>query len=265
MEKNKDSLLDARSVTMQFGGLKALNNIDVHVKKSEVLGVIGPNGSGKTTFFNVITGIYVPTEGTIEYLGQPLNGLSVQKIASMGILRTFQSSRLWNELSILDNLLLGMWLKPRPGVFHALFSRGKLEKDFSTKAERALDIAEVFNPELAEKPYRMVKELPLVDRRRVEICRALLADPQLLLLDEPAAGMDTAETRELMEDIEKLRQQREGLGIIIIEHDMSVISTIAHRVVAFNFGQKIAEGSFNEVKENTEVKEAYLGKEYVGT
>lgn len=266
MEMNKEQpLLSAKNVVMQFGGLKALNDIDVYVNRGEVLGIIGPNGSGKTTFFNVITGIYVPTEGRIDYLGEMLNGLNVQQISKKGILRTFQSSRLWNDLSILDNLLLGMWLKPRPGVIQALFNRKAIDTDFAQKAERALELAEVFNPELAEKPYRRVKDLPLVDRRRIEICRALLADPELLLLDEPAAGMDTAETRELMEDIDKLRKQREGIGIIIIEHDMSVISSIANRVVALNFGQKIAEGSFNEVKQNKEVKEAYLGKEYVST
>jgi branched-chain amino acid transport system ATP-binding protein len=264
MKTNDTHLLHASGIVMQFGGLKALNDIDVMVKENEVLGVIGPNGSGKTTFFNVITGIYTPTAGTIRFAGQNLAGLKPQEIARLGILRTFQNSRLWNELSILDNLLLGMWLKPRPGLFSALFKREELENDFLEKIDRAVSLARIFNEELAKNPYRLIKELPLVDRRRIEICRALLADPHLLLLDEPSAGMDHGETQELMDDIKKIKESRERVGIIIIEHDMSVISRIAERVVAFNFGKKIAEGSFDEVKMNTEVKEAYLGKEYVG-
>ena len=247
---------------MSFGGLKALNDVTVTLSNNEILGLIGPNGSGKTTFFNVTTGIYCPTEGSILFEDRDIAGATPQDIARGGVLRTFQSSRLWLELSILDNLLLGMWMREKPSTLTAVLRHKKVKEDFARKAVEALDIMSVFSEELAENPYRQVKELALVDRRRVEISRALLARPRLLLLDEPAAGMDPSETRELMSDIRKMKERVGNLGVIIIEHDMDVISDIAERVVVFNFGRKIAEGTFTEIRGNKEVREAYLGKEY---
>jgi branched-chain amino acid transport system ATP-binding protein len=257
---DRRSLLEARGIVMNFGGLKALNGVDVEVRPNEILGLIGPNGSGKTTFFNVVTGIYRPTAGSILFQGREIAGRSSREIAGLGVIRTFQSSRLWFSLSILDNVLLGMYLRPHPGIWQTLFRHRALERDFSRKAEEALAVLSLFDPELARNPYRRAQDLSLVDRRRVEIARAVVAGPRLLLLDEPAAGMDVAETRQLMQDIRRLKEERKDLGVIVIEHDMSVISTIAERVVVLNFGRKITEGSFEQIRANPEVREAYLGK-----
>ena len=254
------ALLKAENIVMQFGGLKALNGVDVEVYKDEILGLIGPNGSGKTTFFNIVTGIYQQTSGNVAFNGGSLNGKSSQEIARQGVIRTFQTSRLWFDMSILDNVLLGMYMREKPGLFTSVFNPKLLKADFEEKVDEAKKVLSIFDPELASNCYRKTKDLSLVDRRRVEICRAIVARPKLLLLDEPAAGMDVSETSDLMKDIQKLKAEKEEIGIIIIEHDMMVISSIAERVVVFNFGKKIAEGTYEEIKSNTEVREAYLGK-----
>ena len=255
-------LLEASKIVMNFGGLKALNGVDVKVREKEILGLIGPNGSGKTTFFNVITGIYHLTSGSLNYKNRSIVRKTSQEIARLGIIRTFQSSRLWLDLSIMDNLLLGMWMRPKPGIFKTIFRYRDIKEDFSRKTEDVIKVLSIFSPGLANSLYKRVGELTLGDRRRVEICRAFLAEPKLLLLDEPSAGMDPSETQRLMNDIQKLKGECGNIGIIVIEHDMGVISQIAERVVVFNFGKKIAEGSFGEIRNNHEVKEAYLGKEF---
>ena len=260
MGDNK-KLLDARNVVMNFGGLKALDGVDVHVNENEILGLIGPNGSGKTTFFNVITGLYHLTDGEVFFEGMDITDKTPQEIARLGIIRTFQSSRLWFELSVLDNVILGMYMREKPSLISSFFQYNRVRSDLESKAEEAKSLLNEFNPELADNCYKRAQELALVDRRRVEICRALVAHPKLLLLDEPSAGMDPAETKELMDDIKRVRETRIGLGIIIIEHDMTVISTVAERVVVFNFGKKIAEGDFSQIRLNKEVREAYLGKD----
>ena len=259
--QNKDALFEGKQVTMRFGGLKALDAVDISVHKNEVVGLIGPNGAGKTTMFNVITGMYQATAGRLIFKGEELRGKAPQEIAGLGVIRTFQHPRLWFDISVLDNLLLGMYMQPHPGLFAALFQNRRLKKDLKRKTEKALAVLAVFDSELAGKHSRKIRELSLVELRRVEICRALLAQPKLTLLDEPAAGMDPSETCQLMEDIEKVRREREGLGIIIIEHDMQVIAGIAHRVVVLNFGAKIAEGTFDQLVDNPEVRQAYLGSE----
>lgn len=258
---NHNTLFEGSRVTMQFGGITALDQVDISVEPDTVLGLIGPNGAGKTTMFNVITGMYKPTAGQLLFKGAEISGRTPQEIAKMGIIRTFQHPRLWFDISVLDNLLLGMYLQPHPGLLSAIFKRSRLNEDFKRKIGQALDMLSIFDPELVDKHNRKVKELSLVDLRRVEICRAALADPQLMLLDEPAAGMDPSETCQLMEDIEKIRKERSGLGVIIIEHDMEVISGIAQKVVVLNFGEKIAEGAFKELANSPEVCQAYLGVE----
>jgi len=258
----QDKVLEAKDIVISFGGLKALNGINLYLKRNEILGLIGPNGSGKTTFFNVVSGLYTPDSGSVIFNSETITGKTPQAIASLGVIRTFQTSRLWNELSILDNLLLGTFMQKKPGIASTLFTYKKVKEDFKRKGEEALALLSIFNPELVRTRSRRAKELALVDRRRVEITRAILTKPQILLLDEPAAGMDPAETRQLMEDISKIKQEKKELSIIIIEHDMAVISTIAERVVVFNFGKKIAEGLFSEISANKEVREAYLGKEH---
>jgi ABC-type branched-subunit amino acid transport system ATPase component len=254
-------LLNTEALTMQFGGLKALNSVNITVYEDQVLGLIGPNGAGKTTFFNMLTGIYTPTEGDITFNSTSLVGKTPTDIARAGVIRTFQTCRLWDNMSILENLLLGTYMRPRPGLFETLFKFTKVKDDFAEKAEEALDTVKRFDSTLADKHDRKVSELSLVERRRVEISRAILTKPKLLLLDEPAAGMDPSETRQLMDDIIKLRTTFAKMSILLIEHDMTFMSGIADRVAILNFGTKIAEGSFDEVKTNPEVVAAYLGVE----
>ncbi len=252
-------LLETRSLTMQFGGLRALNSVDVAIQEGQIFGLIGPNGAGKTTFFNMLTGIYRPTEGEILMHGASQVGKSPAQIAQEGTVRTFQACRLWDSMSILENLLLGTYMRPRPGLFQTLFQYNKVKADFAAKAEEALDTVGKFDQGLASDHNRRVSELSLVDRRRVEISRAILAHPKLLLLDEPAAGMDPSETRQLMDDITKMQRRYPKMSVLLIEHDMTVISGIAERVAILNFGEKIAEGTFDEIKNNKDVVAAYLG------
>ncbi len=254
-------LLETRELTIRFGGLAAVNKVDFRIDPTEVVGLIGPNGSGKTTFFNLLTGIYRPTSGEIEYLGEKLVGLPAFKIAKRGIARTFQNNRLFLNLSVLDNVLIGMHPHQDSNWFDAIFRRRTVEREFGEGVVKGLALLEGFSRELAENCYRRAADLPQADRRKVEICRALASNPKLLLLDEPSAGMSPEETEELMEDIRRIRERTKEIGIIIIEHDMMVIREVAERVVVLNYGRKIAEGSFQKISENEEVLEAYLGKE----
>jgi branched-chain amino acid transport system ATP-binding protein len=253
-------LLETQDLTIQFGGLTAVSEVAFHVTQGEVIGLIGPNGSGKTTFFNLITGIYRPTSGDILFQGNSTLGLQPFEIVRRGIARTFQNNRLFSNLSTLDNVIIGMHHKQRSQWYDAIFRNRFSKRELNDAAHKALDLISYFSQELADDPYKKAGELPQAHRRRLEICRALAADPILLLLDEPSAGMDPEETSSLMGDIRKIQTRRSDIGIIIIEHDMTVIENIADRVVVFNYGQKIAEGSFVEIARNPEVLEAYLGE-----
>jgi branched-chain amino acid transport system ATP-binding protein/sulfate-transporting ATPase len=257
------SLLKTEGLTVRFGGLVAVDQVDLHIDEGETLGLIGPNGSGKTTFFNAVTGLYKPTAGEVLFRGDSLKGLEPHQICRRGIARTFQASRLCLELSVFDNVLIGMYSQLRSGVFDALFRRRRLMAEIRRAMAQAADLLAVFNPDLPERGFHRVGELPQIDRRRVEICRALAARPRLLLLDEPSAGMNPEETLELMKDLLKVRDQMPEISLVIIEHDMFVIEGVSSRVVAFNYGRKIAEGTFQKVAANDEVREAYLGKEAV--
>lgn len=254
-------LLETKGLTIRFGGLAAVSGVDFRIDEEEVVGLIGPNGSGKTTFFNLLTGIYKPTEGTIRYLGENLVGLSAFRIARKGIARTFQNNRLFLNLSVLDNVMIGMHAKQDSTWFDAVFRRSRVEREFAEGTEKAILLLSQFSEEMAAHCYQRAADLPQADRRRVEICRALASDPKLLLLDEPSAGMSPDETRRLMEDIRKVRERMKGIGIIVIEHDMRVIQEVAERVVVLNYGRKIAEGTFREISQEKEVLEAYLGRE----
>jgi len=254
-------LLETKQLTIHFGGLAAVNEVDFHMVEGEVVGLIGPNGSGKTTFFNLLTGIYRPTGGFIQYQGENLVGLPAFKIAKRGIARTFQNNRLFLNLSVLDNILIGMHPHQGSNWFDAIFWRRYTERELRTGVEKGLTLLNQFGQDLAENCYRRAADLPQADRRRVEICRALASNPRLLLLDEPSAGMSPEETEVLMEDIRKVRERVKGIGMVIIEHDMMVIKAVAERVVVLNYGRKIAEGTFEEISNNEEVLEAYLGRE----
>jgi len=249
-----------KNLSISFGGLMAVDHVDMEVFPEEILGLIGPNGSGKTTIFNMITGLYIPTDGNFFFEGESLLGKPAHVIARKGIARTFQMSRLCLDLSVLDNILIGTHCQQKSGFLDSVFRRGRLANEGAEAGDKALHLLSVFNEELIDKAGEPAGLLPLLDRRRVEICRAMVGEPKLLLLDEPSAGMNPEEKEELMTDIRTIQEASKGVSIIIVEHDMTVIRFITNRVIALNYGRKIAEGTFDEVSRNTEVREAYLGK-----
>lgn len=257
---SNEFLLETKGLTIRFGGLVAVRDLNSHVAKGEVLGLIGPNGSGKTTYLNLITGIYPPTRGEITFMGESIAGLAPFQLVHKGIARTFQNSRLFSNLSVLDNIIIGMHHKQRTQWYDAIFRNRLARQELRDSAGRAMDLLEHFGKELIDERFKKAIELPQAYRRKLEICRALASDPLLLLLDEPAAGMDQEETFVLMEDIRRILDWKRDLGIIIVEHDMMVIKNIAERVLVINYGEKIAEGTFDHVCRNPEVVTAYLGE-----
>lgn len=260
MNANHGNLLTTRDLTIQFGGLVAVDHVNIDVKRNSIMGLIGPNGSGKTTIFNMITGLYIPTSGEIQFNGDSLIGKPAHVIARKGVARTFQTSRLCLDLSVQDNVFIGMHSGQKQGLFSAIFNRKLVGEEIGAAREKAFFLLNIFNPDLINRAGEPAGRLPQIDRRRVEICRAMVMDPRLLLLDEPSAGMNPGEIDELMEDIRKVQQASTDITIVIVEHVMSVIRSITDHVVVLNFGRKIAEGTFHDVSNNQEVREAYLGK-----
>jgi branched-chain amino acid transport system ATP-binding protein/sulfate-transporting ATPase len=252
-------LLQARGLTKRFGGVVALDDFNVDVHPNEILGLIGPNGSGKTTFFNVVTGIYGVDAGHIAFDGTDITGASPQAVYRAGIARTFQRSRLSLPLSILDNIMIGNHKRLNQGLWFNLMRRRQLEAEFAASYRSARALIEVFEPHLAERMFEPVAGLPMIDRRRIEICRALISEPKLLLLDEPSAGMTHDETAQLMDDILQVRKRLDDLTIVLVEHEMGVIERITDRCAVLNFGRKVAEGPYREVAADPQVQEAYLG------
>ena len=253
------ALLEARGLVKRFGGVLALDGLDLAVAPSEIIGLIGPNGSGKTTFFNVITGIYAADAGGVIFDGVDITAVSSRAVYRAGISRTFQRSRLSLPLSIFDNIMIGNHKRLHQGLWFNLVSRGEFKREFEASYRAARALVEVFEPALASRMFEPVVGLPMIDRRRIEICRALISEPKLLLLDEPSAGMTHDETAELMNDILLVRERNKDLTIIIVEHEMGVIERITNRCVVLNFGRKIAEGAYREVAGDAQVQEAYLG------
>jgi len=254
-------LLGVQALSCRFGGLVALDTLDLTVASGAILGLIGPNGSGKTTFFNVVTGIYPASEGRVEFEGRDITGFAPQKVYRAGIARTFQRSRLCLPLSIFDNLMIGNHGRLNQGLVFNLVRRRAFRRQFEQSFEEARELVVLFDSPLADRLFEPIASIPMIDRRRIEICRALISRPKLLLLDEPSAGMTQEETRALMDDILAVRARLEGLTIIIIEHEMNVIEEITERCVVLNYGRKIAEGSYREVAADRQVQEAYLGLE----
>ena len=253
------TLLETRGLTKHFGGVVALNGLNLSVAQNEIVGLIGPNGSGKTTFFNVITGIYSADSGQVAFDGADVTNASGRTIYQAGMSRTFQRSRLSLPLSIFDNIMVGNHKRLSQGLWFNLIKRRDFKREFEASYAAACALVEVFEPKLADHLFEPVAGLPMIDRRRIEICRALISTPKLLLLDEPSAGMTHEETAELMNDILLIRARNKDLTIIIVEHEMGVIERITNRCVVLNFGRKIAEGPYRAVAADPQVQEAYLG------
>jgi branched-chain amino acid transport system ATP-binding protein/sulfate-transporting ATPase len=256
--KDNAALLEAEGITKRFGGVIALDDLALEVAPNEIVGLIGPNGSGKTTFFNVVTGIYPLDAGRITFKGYNITNRTPQAVYRAGISRTFQRSRLCVPLSIFDNIMIGNHKRLSQGLVFNLLRRSAFRREYEAGLAAARALVQVFDAPLAARLFEPVAGLPMIDRRRIEICRALMSEPTLLLLDEPSAGMTHDETRQLMDDILEVRGRFSGLTIII-EHEMGVIERITDRCVVLNFGRKIAEGRFQEVAADRQVQEAYLG------
>ena len=252
-------LLEARGLTRKFGGVVALDHLDLALAPNEILGLIGPNGSGKTTFFNVVTGIYRAEAGTLSFEGNDITRASPRAIYHAGISRTFQRSRLALPLSVFDNIMIGNHKRLNQGLWFNLMKRSDLKREFEANYRAARALVEVFEPQLAERMFEPVAGMTMIDRRRIEICRALISQPKLLLLDEPSAGMTHDETTTLMDEILQVRARNQNLTIIIVEHEMGVIERITDRCVVLNFGLKIAEGPYRQIAADRQVQEAYLG------
>ena len=253
-------LLKVNDISMVFGGLRAVSNLTMHIDHGELIGLIGPNGAGKTTAFNMITGVYTPTEGEVYFNGEKSSGKKSYQVTQMGMARTFQNIRLFSELSVIDHVKIAYNMHVSYNMFDAIVRDKKYIQEEEMITQKALDLLKIFH--LEDKAYEVAKNLPYGEQRRLEIARALATEPKLLLLDEPAAGMNPQETKELMEMIRWIREKFD-LSILLIEHDMSLVMGVCERIYVLEYGCLIAEGTPDEIKNNKRVIEAYLGEEVI--
>jgi branched-chain amino acid transport system ATP-binding protein len=252
-----ETILTATGICHSFGGLMALEDVDFQIKRKEIVSLIGPNGAGKTTLFNLFTGHYNPTRGEIYFNNRKINGLKPYQVTPIGIARTFQNIRLFGQMSVLENVLVGQHCRTRSGLFDAILRTRGFRQEEARARKVALEMLAFVR--LEEKKDEKACNLSYGEQRRLEMARALATNPSLLLLDEPAAGMNPQETTSLMELVRQIRDQM-GITILLIEHDMKVVMGISERVAVLNYGRKIAEGTPREVQNNEEVIRAYLGE-----
>ena len=255
---DKTPILECNHLGIDFGGLTAVNEFNITVGRTEIAGLIGPNGAGKTTVFNLLTKVYHPTRGTILLDGLDTHGKTPAQINRMGIARTFQNIRLFNSLSVEDNVKIGLHNQEKYSMFSGILRLPKYWRQEKAAHERALELLSIFD--MQDLADHQAGSLPYGAQRRLEIVRALATNPSLLLLDEPAAGMNPSETAELMENIVKIRDTFQ-IAIMLIEHDMSLVMGICEGICVLNFGQIIAKGTAEEIQSNPTVIEAYLGKQ----
>lgn len=258
MAEERVPVLETKCLGIQFGGLKAVNDVNIEIYPGELIGLIGPNGAGKTTIFNLITGIYKPTSGSYMLCGRRMNGLSTHQVVEAGIARTFQNIRLFKKMTVLENVMVAFNKDMKCNLFQSIFRTPFFWKEEAETKKKAMDLLKLFK--LDGFADQLAENLPYGKQRLLEIARALATDMKLLLLDEPAAGMNPVETAELKESIKMLREKFR-IPILLIEHDMSLVMSICERIYVLNFGEILASGKPEEIANNKDVIEAYLGKE----